>query len=55
LTVIQYALVCENAHKFDAWFSNAEAYDEQHGRGIVACPVCNSTSVEKALMAPAVS
>ncbi|MGN6101084.1 MAG: DUF1178 family protein [Devosia sp.] len=53
--MIQYALVCENAHKFDAWFSNAEAYDEQHGRGIVACPVCNSTSVEKALMTPAVS
>jgi hypothetical protein len=54
-TVIHYALVCENAHKFEAWFRNAEAYDEQHARGIVTCPVCTSPSVEKALMAPAVS
>lgn len=53
--MIRYALVCENAHKFEAWFRNAEAYDEQHKRGIVTCPVCTSGTVEKALMAPAVS
>jgi len=53
--VIHYALVCENEHKFEAWFRNAEAYDEQHKRGIVSCPVCMSGVVEKALMAPAVS
>jgi hypothetical protein len=53
--VIHYALVCENEHKFEAWFRSAEAYDEQHKRGIVTCPVCMSGSVEKALMAPAVS
>lgn len=52
--MIRYALVCENAHKFEAWFRNAEAYDEQHARGIVTCPVCNSVSVDKAMMAPAV-
>ena len=51
--MIHYALVCENAHKFEAWFRNAEAYDEQHKRGIVTCPVCTSGNVEKALMAPA--
>ncbi|HTJ58299.1 MAG TPA: DUF1178 family protein [Devosiaceae bacterium] len=53
--MIHYALVCENEHKFEAWFRNAEAYDEQHKRGIVTCPICTSVSVEKALMAPAVS
>ena len=53
--MITYSLVCDNSHKFDAWFKSAEAYDEQSGRGIVACPMCNSTRVEKALMAPAVS
>jgi hypothetical protein len=53
--VIHYALVCENAHKFEAWFRNAEAFDEQKGRGIVTCPICMSASVDKALMAPAVS
>ena len=53
--MISYSLVCDNSHKFDAWFRNAEAYEEQHDRGIVTCPMCNSVKVEKALMAPAVS
>lgn len=53
--MIQYSLVCEANHKFDAWFRNAEAYETQAGRGILTCPVCNSSKVEKALMAPAVS
>jgi hypothetical protein len=53
--VIHYALVCENAHNFEAWFRNADAYEDQHRHGIVTCPVCNSAAVEKALMAPALS
>jgi hypothetical protein len=53
--VIHYALVCENAHKFEAWFRNAQAYDDQHARGIVTCPVCSSASVDKAIMAPSLS
>ncbi len=53
--MIHYTLVCESEHKFDGWFRNAEAFDEQNGRGIVTCPVCNSSSVAKALMAPSVS
>jgi len=53
--VIHYTLVCESEHKFDGWFRNAEAFDEQNGRGIVTCPVCSSSSVAKALMAPSVS
>ena len=51
--MITYSLACDNQHKFDAWFRSAEAYDEQHGRGIVTCPVCGSLKVDKALMAPA--
>lgn len=53
--MITYALACEHGHRFDAWFKSAEAYDEQHRRGIVSCPVCMSGVVEKALMAPALS
>ena len=53
--MISYSLVCDNSHKFDAWFRSAEAFDEQHNRGIVTCPMCNSAKVEKALMAPAVN
>ena len=53
--MIHYSLICENDHKFDGWFRNAEAYEQQHERGIVTCPVCTSNKVDKALMAPSVS
>jgi len=53
--VISYSLICENEHKFDAWFRSGEAYDAQVKRGIVTCPACGSAEVSKALMAPAVT
>jgi hypothetical protein len=52
--MIKYALVCDEEHEFEAWFSNSDAYDEQVARGLVECPHCGTTSVRKALMAPAV-
>jgi hypothetical protein len=53
--VIQYALICSNEHKFDAWFKNAQAYDEQSGRGVLLCPVCESHDVQKQMMAPSIA
>jgi hypothetical protein len=53
--VIQYLLQCSNGHQFDAWFRNAAAFDEQQARGIVTCAICGDGTVEKALMAPALS
>ncbi len=52
--MIQYSLICENSHKFEAWFKNSLAFDEQTGLGIVSCPLCNVSKVSKALMAPSV-
>jgi hypothetical protein len=53
--VIQYSLSCENDHRFDAWFRNAAAFDEQSQKGIVTCPICATGVVHKALMAPAIA
>lgn len=53
--MIQYSLICDGDHKFDAWFRNADAYEDQHKKGIVTCPSCGSGKISKALMAPAVS
>ena len=53
--MIRYALACAEGHGFEAWFSGSEAYEAQKFKGIVACPVCGSTVVDKTLMAPAVS
>lgn len=53
--MIRYALMCEDEHGFEAWFSNSAAYDDQAKRGLVECPHCGSTAVRKQLMAPAVA
>ncbi len=50
--MIRYNLVCAQRHEFESWFAGSAAYDKQAGRGLVECPVCGSTKVEKALMTP---
>jgi hypothetical protein len=53
--MIRYALACERGHSFESWFAGSTAYDQQVKRGLVVCPVCNSSKVEKAIMAPRLS
>jgi hypothetical protein len=53
--MIRYALACDEGHPFESWFANSATYDRQVKRGLVSCPVCNSTKVEKAIMAPRVT
>ncbi|HKY86731.1 MAG TPA: DUF1178 family protein [Pseudorhodoplanes sp.] len=53
--MIRYALACDRKHQFEAWFNNSADYDKQAKRGLVSCPVCDSTKVDKAIMAPAIS
>ena len=52
--MIRYALCCDEGHRFDSWFYDSSAFDEQAGRGLVTCPTCDSRHVAKAIMAPAV-
>ena len=53
--MIRYTLKCGAGHGFDSWFADAAAYEALARAGQLACPVCGQTSVEKALMAPAVA
>ena len=53
--MIRYALACSKGHAFDSWFQNSAAYDKQAKRGLVECPVCGDSKIEKALMAPTLS
>ena len=48
--MIRYTLACERRHEFESWFANSSAYDKQAKRGLVACPICGSTKVEKAII-----
>ena len=53
--MIRYSLICDNAHDFEGWFSESADFDRQVDTGFLTCPVCNSASVSKSLMAPSVS
>ncbi|HEX6377214.1 MAG TPA: DUF1178 family protein [Allosphingosinicella sp.] len=53
--MIIFDLKCApQGHVFEAWFASSDAFAEQQGRGLVACPLCGSDQVAKAPMAPAV-
>ncbi|MEL6365777.1 MAG: DUF1178 family protein [Pseudomonadota bacterium] len=53
--MIKYALRCEHGHGFEGWFRNSGDYDAQAEGGLLSCPVCGSSEVEKQVMAPAVA
>jgi hypothetical protein len=50
--MIRYALQCERGHAFESWFQDSASFDKQAKRGLVSCPVCDSVTVEKSIMAP---
>ena len=53
--MIKYALICEADHEFESWFPDSASYDKQAKRGLVTCPVCDSSKVSKAIMSPNVA
>ena len=51
--MIVFDIACRNAsHIFEIWFGSSSDYEDQKARGLIACPYCGSTDVEKAVMAP---
>ncbi|MDE1172243.1 MAG: DUF1178 family protein [Parvibaculaceae bacterium] len=52
--MIRYALQCDHDHEFDAWFRSSGDHDEQVREKTIACPMCGSREVRKAIMAPSV-
>jgi hypothetical protein len=53
--MIRFSLKCAKDHSFESWFPSGSAFDTLKAAGHVACPVCGSGEVEKALMAPSVA
>jgi hypothetical protein len=47
-----FDLACEHEHLFEGWFASAESYDDQLARGLVRCPVCDSTKITRRVSAP---
>jgi len=53
--MILYTLRCPKDHLFETWFRDSAAYETQTQAAAIECPVCGSTKVEKAIMAPSVA
>lgn len=53
--MIRYRLACEERHAFEAWFRSSEDCDAQLADSSLACPMCGSQQIDRALMAPAVA
>jgi hypothetical protein len=53
--MIHYQLRCGQAHGFDGWFKDSASFEKQAKRGLIECPECGGTDVERALMAPALA
>ena len=53
--MIVFDLKCGSGHVFEAWFASSDAYERQRSERMLACPVCQDGTIEKAVMAPAVS
>ena len=43
--MIAYDLECGQGHTFEGWFEDQKAFEDQKRDNLVACPVCNDTSV----------
>lgn len=53
--MIVFDLRCTDGHVFEAWFGSSAAYESQRAGGLLACPICGGSEVEKAVMAPNVA
>tara|TARA_B100001559_G_C16322554_1_gene539510 strand:+ start:343 stop:771 length:429 start_codon:yes stop_codon:yes gene_type:complete len=51
--MIKYKLICKNCDlSFDSWFASSDEYEKLRTKKFLNCHNCNSTKVEKTLMAP---
>ena len=43
--MIAYDLQCARGHTFEGWFEGQKAFEHQKKKKLIACPICNDTSV----------
>jgi len=49
--VIVFELICTDRHRFEGWFASAGDFEGQKARGLLSCPVCSDSGIEKLLTA----
>ena len=51
--MIKYKLFCKKCDlKFDSWFASSNEYERLKKKKLLSCHKCNSTKVDKTIMAP---
>jgi len=45
--MVVYDLICDKNHRFEGWFPNFEGYRQQAAQGLISCPSCGTSAVEK--------
>jgi len=45
-------LRCSRLHSFEGWFGSEDDFQDQQQRGLMACPVCADTDIQKMPSAP---
>ena len=51
----KFSLCCEHEHEFEGWFTDVDAIRQQLQAGLLDCPYCGSTKLEKQLSSPNLS
>ena len=52
--MIRYTLSCDKDHQFESWFQSSNAFDALALGGHLACAICGSAAVTRAIMSPSV-
>jgi hypothetical protein len=53
--MIVFDLHCKDGHRFEGWFGSAKDFASQKKRGLLSCPTCGATAIERALSAPRIN
>ena len=53
--MIKYNLICECKKTFESWFLNSSEYEMLKKKKLINCIYCNSTKIQKTIMAPNLS
>jgi hypothetical protein len=50
--MIVFDLHCQGGHRFEGWFGSAKDFASQKKRGLLSCPACGGSEIERGLSAP---
>ena len=45
--MIVFELICPKYHRFEGWFASSDEFDGQKDRGLLSCPSCGRSEIEK--------